>query len=211
MDATGWIFIIIAVVVLLIVIGLVVARQRRESATELRERFGPEYDRTVEERGSEKQARQHLSDVRERREELDIRPLEPAARDRYQQRWDVVQTEFVDRPGPAVDQADAIVTDVMRERGYPVDDFDTRADMMSADHPHVVEDYRQATDARRRYHDSGADASTEELRRAMVHYRSLFERLLGDRTPDGDPGVRDDGLRRDTGVGNDDATGRHAR
>lgn len=217
MDATTWIFIAIAVVVLLIVIGLLMARQRRESTMELRDRFGPEYDRTVEERGSEKEARQHLGDVRDRREELDIRSLEPAARDRYQQRWDVVQSEFVDRPGPAVDQADSIVTDVMRERGYPVDDFDTRADMMAADHPHVVEDYRQATDARRRYHDSGADASTEELRRAMVHYRSLFERLLGDSNPDGDPDTRDQDLGRDQGLGDaetgedSESTGRHAR
>jgi hypothetical protein len=114
-----------------------------------------------------------------------------------------VQSEFVDRPGPAVDEADALVNDVMRERGYPVDDFDTRAEMVAADHPHVVEDYRHATDARRRYLDAGDTASTEELRRAMVHYRSLFERLVGGEETPGDGA--------DGGDGEQTTSGRHAQ
>ncbi len=212
MNTTSWVVIGIAIVILLIVVALLVVRQRKDTTEQLRERFGPEYDRAVEDESRERDARKRLSEVAERRDSLDIRPLEPASRERYLRRWDVVQSEFVDRPGPAVDEADALVNDVMRERGYPVDDFDTRAEMIAADHPHVVEDYRQATDARRRYLDAGDSASTEELRRAMVHYRSLFERLVGGsetRPDDASVGDRDPG--RDTGADDSGATGRHAR
>jgi FtsZ-interacting cell division protein ZipA len=194
MNATVWIVIAVAVVVLLVVLWLVLRRSRNDRKTELRERFGPEYDRQVEQSGSEREAQKHLDEVRERRESLDIRPLQPAARDRYLKRWEVVQAEFVDQPGQAVDEADSLVSDAMRERGYPVDDFDSRAEMVAADHPEVVSDYRAASDARRRHHDTGGTASTEELRRAMVHYRSLFERLLSD--PNGESQgrhVADDG------------------
>jgi hypothetical protein len=202
MSTSTWILIGIAIVILLIVVGLLVARQRKDKTEQLRERFGPEYDRAVEEQGRERDAQKHLADVAERRDSLDIRPLEPASRERYLRRWDVVQSEFVDRPGPAVDEADALVNDVMRERGYPVDDFDTRAEMVAADHPHVVEDYRHATDARRRYLDAGDTASTEELRRAMVHYRSLFERLVGGNEARADSA--------DGGDGGQMTSGRHA-
>jgi len=177
MGTTTWIVIAVALV-LAIVLALVLVRRRRET-TRLRERFGDEYDRRVEQAGSEKQARSDLTGVQERREQLEVRPLAPAARERFLERWQVVQADFVDRPGHAVDQADELVDDVMRERGYPTDDMGTKADMVAADHPEVVQDYRAATDARRRHHDSGgAESTTEELRRAMVHYRSLFERLV---------------------------------
>lgn len=187
MSTTTWIIIAIAVVILLIVLGLVAMRTRRDRTSALRDRFGPEYDRRVEETGNERAAQRRLQDLQERRDKLDIRPLEPAARDRYLRRWDGVQSEFVDKPGHAVDEADSLVSDVMRERGYPVDDFETRSDMVSADHPEVVRDYRAATDARRRLHENGSSATTEELRRAMVHYRSLFERLVGG-SDDDEPG-----------------------
>ena len=182
MDTTVWIVVAVALVVLVVVLALALARSRRARTTQLREQFGDEYDRRVEHAGSEKQARKDLSGVQERREQLDIRDLAPAARDRYLQRWQVVQGDFVDRPGPAVDQANDLVQDVMRERGYPVDDFGTRADMVAVDHPEVVQDYRAASDARSRHHDAGAEATTEDLRRAMVHYRALFERLVGGTT-----------------------------
>jgi hypothetical protein len=179
MDTSTWIVIAVAVVLLAIVLGLLLARKKRETAR-LRNRFGDEYDRRVEQTGSEKQARKDLTGVQERREQLHVQPLAPAARDRYLQRWQVVQADFVDRPAHAVDQANDLVNDVMRERGYPVDDMGTKADMVAVDHPEVVQDFRAATDARRRHHASeGKDSTTEELRRAMVHYRSLFERLVG--------------------------------
>jgi hypothetical protein len=199
MDTDTWV--IVGVVVLVLVLlgaALLLANRRRTQTRNLKERFGPEYERRVEEYGSEKDARERLDDVRERREQLDIRDLEPAARERYVQRWSYLQSEFVDRPGPAVDEANNIVQDVMRERGYPVDDFETRADLISADHPDVVQDYRAASDARRRHHDSGSEATTEDLRRAMVHYRSLFERLVG--------GVSDTA----GGDGGAPSTGRHS-
>lgn len=180
MDTTMWIFVAVALVLLAIVLALVVMRRRHDRNTQLRERFGDEYERRVEDAGSERQARKDLTGVQERRKELEIRPLAAASRERYIERWQVVQTDFVDRPGHAVDEANDLVNDVMRERGYPVDDFDTRADMVAADHSEVVQDYRAATDARRRHHAAGAEATTEELRRAMVHYRALFERLVGE-------------------------------
>ncbi len=188
MDTTTWIIIGVVVLALLVLLLLLMANRRRRTG-ELKERFGPEYERRVEETGSEKAAQRDLGSLKERRDQLQIRDLEPAARERYLHRWNLVQSEFVDRPGPAVDEANAVVQDVMRERGYPVDDFETRADMISADHPDVVQDYRAATDARRRHHDAGSTATTEDLRRAMVHYRALFERLVGG----GATGSTDDG------------------
>ena len=180
MDTTEWIVIAAAVVLLAVVVALLLLRKRRETQR-LRDRFGDEYDRRVERTGSEKQARKDLAGVQERREQLHVQPLAPAARERYQQRWLLVQADFVDRPAQAVDQANDLVNDVMRERGYPVDDMGTKADMVAVDHPEVVQDFRAAADARRRHHESGGqDSTTEELRRAMVHYRSLFERLVGE-------------------------------
>ncbi len=202
MDTTVWIVVAVALVVLVVVLALALARSRRARTTQLREQFGDEYDRRVEHTGSEKQARKDLSGVQERREQLEIRELAPAARDGYLQHWQQVQSDFVDRPGPAVDRADELVREVMRDRGYPVDDLATRSDMVAVDHPQVVQDYRAATDARARHHDAGAEATTEDLRRAMVHYRSLFERLVGGTTvgdamdrPESHPptdGTRDD-------------------
>jgi hypothetical protein len=179
MDSTTWI--VIAVVVLaLVVLALAVLAARRKRTAQVRDRFGPEYDRTVEERGSKSAARSHLEGVADRRDRLDIRPLEAQSRERYLERWQSVQADFVDHPGEAVDAADRLVTDVMTERGYPGDDFATRSELMSADHPEVVEQYRAAHDARRRHHDEGATATTEELRRAMVHYRQLVTLLVED-------------------------------
>ncbi|GAB2685940.1 hypothetical protein [Thalassiella azotivora] len=181
-DTVIWVVVAVAA---LLLVGLLVwfltrKRTERRQQEHLRERFGDEYDRRVEESGDERAARRHLSQVEERREQVRIRDLAPAARERYLQRWQTVQADFVDRPGESVDAADALVVDLMRERGYPVDDMDTRADMVAADHPDVVRDYRAALDARHRHHDAGDEATTEELRRAMVHYRSLVERLVGD-------------------------------
>lgn len=175
MPTWGWI--VIAVVVVLAVVALIVAlANRRRRSDRIRGRFGPEYDRTVEELGNRRRAESELSARERRREELDIRPLQPAARDRYVQAWRDVQVRFVDMPSESVREADALVTQVMRDRGYPMEDFDQRAADVSVDHPRVVEDYRTAHAISRA--NDGGRATTEDLRRAMVHYRTLFEDLL---------------------------------
>ncbi|MGH3787852.1 MAG: hypothetical protein ACRDRG_15175 [Pseudonocardiaceae bacterium] len=175
MNTVGWIVLGIAVVA---VIVLLVVAMRWRSRANLQERFGPEYEREVAARGSERDAERHLRDVADRRDQLDIRGLDPAARDRYTRRWEAVQTEFVDRPGPALDEADQLVTDVMRDRGYPVENFGERAELVAADHPQIVEHYRAAHAARRSHHGQSAAVDTEELRQAFVHYRALFDELV---------------------------------
>ncbi|MBA3365346.1 MAG: hypothetical protein H0U03_06105 [Actinobacteria bacterium] len=173
MDTWVWIVIIAAVVVLLLAAWAVVQRRRR---TQLREGFGPEYDRTVDETGSRREAESELEQRQKRREELDIRPLSPAARDRYMNQWRDTQARFVDDPGAAAGDADRLVQEVMRERGYPTDDFEQRAADISVDHPRLVENYRSAHSIAAS-HERG-EAETEDLRQALVHYRSLFEELL---------------------------------
>ena len=170
-----WIWIVVAIAVVIVVItAWVVARNRRTQ--QLRERFGPEYDRAMTEQGGRRQAEGELQDRVKRHDELDIRPLAPATARRYLDDWRDVQARFVDEPDQAVGQADGLVIAVMRERGYPMDDFEQRSADISVDHPDVVEDYR-AAHAISMANDQGR-ASTEDLRQAMVHYRSLFERLV---------------------------------
>ncbi|MGH4012033.1 MAG: hypothetical protein ACRDTH_28390 [Pseudonocardiaceae bacterium] len=183
MDAIVLI-IIVGVVVFAAVVFFAVWDSRRRQRARLQERFGPEYDREVQARGSESDAAQHLSKVADRRDRLDIRHLEPAARDRYTRRWEAVQSKFVDRPGSALDAADRLVTDVMHERGYPVEDFGERADLVAADHPQVVEHYRAAHAARQAHRDHSGDSDTETLRQAFVHYRALFDELVHGRRQD---------------------------
>jgi hypothetical protein len=172
------VIVIVAIVLIaLIVAAVLVTRQRRSQ--QLQEGFGPEYDRTVEERGGDRrEAEAELRERRERRDQFEVRELEPAARDRYAERWRGAQRRFVDEPAPAVGEADALVMEVMRDRGYPVaDEFDQRAADVSVDHPAVVEHYRAAHDISARA--TAGDASTEDLRQAMVHFRALFVELLG--------------------------------
>ncbi len=175
MDTWVWIVIVAAVVVAALLIAMFAIGGRRRRG--LQERFGPEYDRTVESSGDRRAAERDLREREERHEELDIRELTPAARDRYFDEWRVVQTRFVDSPGDAVTEADTLVQQVMRDRGYPVDDFETRAEAVSVDHPHVVENYRAAHTVWAA--NERGEATTEDLRQSLVHYRSLFEELLG--------------------------------
>jgi len=173
------VIVIVAIVLIVLVVGaLILARQRRSQ--QLQEGFGPEYARTVEERGGDrKEAEAELLERRQRRDQFEIRDLEPAARDRYAERWRAAQRRFVDQPGPAVGEADALVMEVMRDRGYPVaDEFDQRAADISVDHPEVVEHYRAAHGISGRA--TAGEASTEDLRQAMVHFRELFVELLGE-------------------------------
>jgi hypothetical protein len=175
-NMPAWAWVVVAVVVIVVIALAVWAAMRKRRTESLRQQFGSEYDRTVEETGGARDAESELEERRRRREELDIRPLAPGARQRYADEWRAVQARFVDDPSGAVTQADTLVTQVMRERGYPMDDFDQRAADVSVDHPGVVGDYRAAHDISTRSADG--DAETEDLRQAMVHYRALFEDLL---------------------------------
>lgn len=168
----GWAWVLVAVAAI-VVVALVVwqALKARRTRT-LQERFGPEYERTVDRSDDRREAEAELAARAKRREELDIRPLTEASRTRYLDEWQRVQARFVDDPGGAVAEADSLIQSVMRERGYPMDDFDQRAADISVDHPDVVENYRQGHRLR--------SGDTEEQRQAMVHYRALFDELLED-------------------------------
>jgi FtsZ-interacting cell division protein ZipA len=168
-----WIVVAIAVVVA-IVGGIWWSRQRRTK--QLRTRFGPEYDRTVQHTGTRAKAEAALQERARRVERLHIRPLTAEDAARFSDAWRRVQTQFVDDPNAAVTGADRLLGEVMQARGYPVGDFEQRVEDISVDHPNVVVNYRAARDLARR-HDRG-QASTEDLRQAMVHYRSLFTELL---------------------------------
>jgi hypothetical protein len=172
-NVTGFVILLVIILLALLVAGLVLAaRRRRQRRDALQQRFGPEYDRAVERHGGQKQAEAHLADVAERRDALQIRDLSPDERRDFGDRWMAVQTAFVDDPTGAVRDADVLVAEVMRQRGYPVDDFDTKADMVAADHPLIAEHYRAAHSL------AGPQRSTEEKRQAFVHYRALFAELL---------------------------------
>jgi hypothetical protein len=168
-----WIVIALAIVVLAVIGWLVWSNMRTRR---LRTTFGSEYDRAVDEAPSQRDAEAALDDRKKRRDDLDITSLSGEARTRYAEDWRAVQARFVDDPVGAVGEADGLVERVMAERGYPMDDFEAQADLISVDYPEVVENYRSAHGIHGA-HDRG-DASTEDLRQAMVHYRSLFVELL---------------------------------
>ena len=180
MPTWAWILIVVAaaILVLALLASMMTARRKRAG---LQDRFGPEYDRTVERTGRRRGAEAELQERERQRERLNIVPLQPEARDRYAESWRSVQTRFVDDPSGAVGDADRLVTDVMRDRGYPIDDFDRRAADVSVDHPDVVENFRAGHEIYLRS-DRG-EAGTEDLRQAFVHYRALFEELLETREP----------------------------
>jgi len=163
-----------AVIVVVVVAAWLYGRKRRAATAGLRQKFGPEYERAVLTHGSKAEAK--LVDREKRVERLNIRDLDSLEHERYSKQWQAVQSRFVDSPKGAVAEADDLVSSVMKARGYPVSDFDQRAADISVDHPRVVEDYRSAHQIALRV---GKDqATTEELRTAMIHYRSLFEELV---------------------------------
>jgi hypothetical protein len=173
-----WAWIVIVVVAALIVLGAIAAWMQQRKSTQLKERFGSEYDRTVSERGERRAAEKELADRERKRERLDIVPLSAEAEQKYSETWRNVQGQFVDDPANAVTEADRLVTAVMRDRGYPIDDFDQRADDISVDHPDVVENYRAAHAVYVKANDGNGGAGTEDLRQGFVHYRALFDDLL---------------------------------
>jgi hypothetical protein len=177
MPTWSWVAIAAAVVILVALVVIVALSMNRRRRTErLKKHFGPEYERAVGEAGDQGAAEKELIARQRKRQKLDIVALAPESRTRYAESWRAVQTAFVDNPSTSVGDADRLVTLVMRERGYPIDDFDQRAADISVDHPDVVEHYR-AAHVLHLAQEQG-DIGTEAQREAFVHYRALFEKLL---------------------------------
>ncbi|WP_433377797.1 hypothetical protein [Streptosporangium sp. CA-115845] len=174
MSTVIWVAVIVVAVVAIVAIGYLVLQQQRRHR--LRDRFGPEYERTLRERDSRRDAEQELRAREQRFSSLDIRTLDAQTREIYTRKWMEVQERFVDAPGFAVTEADHLVTSVMAERGYPTEDFEQRLSDLSVAHGRALDHYRQAHEISSRA--AHKEASTEELRQAMVHYRALFEELL---------------------------------
>jgi hypothetical protein len=178
MDTSVALIVVAAIVVVgAVVIAGMLATARRRS-THLKDQFGPEYDRTVRETGDRRHAERELLERDRRVKKLPIRPLAPGEKSRYSELWHAQQARFVDNPESAVNDADHLVEEVMRVRGYPVADFERNAADISVDHPHVVEEYRAGHEIAVRH--KNGQATTEDLRNAMLHYRRLFEDLLQD-------------------------------
>jgi hypothetical protein len=167
--------VLIAVGVILILL-VVLFLARRQRSRRLRREFGPEYDRTVDQEGR-RSGEAELRQRTERRQRFEIRELSADARSRYAESWRLVQERFVDHPVQSIRDTDRLVQQVMSDRGYPTEDFEQRASDLSVDHPQVVEDYR-AAHATAEASERG-DVTTEDLRQAMIRYRSLFNALLG--------------------------------
>jgi len=168
--------IVIAVVVVLLVAGLSWLYMRRRKSAALRQKFGSEYNRAVLVHGSERKAEAKLEDREKRVEKLTLRDLDSFEHERFTKRWEEVQARFVDSPKGAVMEADDLLSALMKARGYPVSDFEQRAADISVDHPKVVENYRSAHETTMRV--GKLEATTDELRAAMIHYRALYEELM---------------------------------
>jgi FtsZ-interacting cell division protein ZipA len=213
--------IIVIVVAVAIIVALVVAgyqMARRKQTERLRQQYGPEYDRAIDEADSQRAAESELRDRAKRHDELELRTLDSSERADFERRWTDVQAQFVDDPSTAVRNAEGLVVDVMAARGYPADeDFDRRADDLSVEHAEVVQRYREARRIAQANEDGGVD--TEDLRQAVTSYRALVQALLagdGDATEADDVGEDHDGTqyKRDMsarGQDNDHMTERETR
>jgi len=177
---------LICAVVVIAVVALIFSRKRRTQT--LRSQCGPEYQHAVREYGGQSKAEEALVARQKRREKLHIHPLSEAQKEQFANRWHDVQARFVDDPAISIREADELVTEAMQARGYPMGDFEHRAEDLSVDHPLVVKNYRAAHDIAQR-HASG-QADTEELRRGLVYYRDLFDDLLDVHHPVGSQGGR---------------------
>lgn len=179
-DLVIWALIALAAFALGALVVWLVTKRRRSN--HLRERFGDEYHRTVAASQKRSHAERELEEREARVAHLDIRPLSAADRNRFLERWGVIQSRFVDEPVAAVAEVDELLEEVMRARGYPAEDFEHNAADLSVDYPAFVESYRAAYAIKARRGDGRA--TTEDLRHAMIHYRSLFAHLLEDGTPE---------------------------
>lgn len=173
MDTTQTLIVVAVIVVALIVALAAYVYRRRQESRRLRERFGPEYSRAVRDLGSESKAEAELAQREKRVQKFQIRRLTPADAAKYSHAWKVLQSRFVDNPREVVLQAGHLVRELMLKRGYPMTDFDRCAEDLSVDHPTVVENYRAAQAIATR-----DEHNTEQLRKAVVHYRALFDELL---------------------------------
>ena len=180
MDAWVWILIAAAVVVVVLIAFGVASRKRtRARSARLRGRFGPEYDNVVDDdsRRGRREGESELMRREELHDELDIRELSPQTRERYAREWEDLQRRFVDSPDHSVAEAEQLLTAVMSDRGYPVgDEFEEHADLVSVDHPQLVQNFRDAHSVYER--SQRREAETEELRRSLLSYRARFEELL---------------------------------
>jgi hypothetical protein len=204
MSSTS-VVVIIVVLVVLVIAGIAAWTWQRRRAG-LRERFGPEYDRVVSEKDSSFAADRELRERERRHAELELRPLSPESRQRYSAAWEEVQARFVDAPKEAVGQADELITRLIAERGYPTSDFDEQVAHLSVDHARTLDYYRKAHDIH--VSNERGEATTEQLRQALVYYRSLFGDLLDSpQTPASETQARvaDNGRVPDGGGVPDDA------
>jgi FtsZ-interacting cell division protein ZipA len=171
-----WVWIVIAAIVVIVVLAVLWSALRAKRSGALKDTFGREYDRTVEQAGDRRAAERELRERQKQHDELELKPLSAESRDRYVRRWQSTQTRFVDDPKGAVAEADTLVQEVMQERGYPTDDFERRVADISVDHPELVEKYRTAHGIAQASERN--EASTEDLRHSVRHYRALFAELL---------------------------------
>ena len=177
MDTTNIVTIVLAVIVAFIIGGLIgMAFNRRQRTKRLQDKFGPEYEHTLNELGDKRQAERELEARLDHVKNLDIRPLSSEEVDRFTNEWRATQAEFVDEPLIALQKADRIIREVMKAKGYPVEDFEQRVADISVDYPELVTDYRGLHLIAVKEEDE--DVSTEEMRKAMVHGRALFENLV---------------------------------
>src|SRR4029453_4500395 len=170
-----WLLVVLAIVVVVVVAVVATSQLRSRS---LKQRFGPEYEHLVDEEGDRRSAEAELRGRVKRRDSFEVTELDPAAREAYTEQWLQVQQRFIDEPEQTVADADGLVQTVMRERGYPVDEFDERIEMISVDHPELADNYRTAHAIQLR--SDQQDASTDDLREAFQRYRALFAELLAD-------------------------------
>lgn len=174
MSTAIWVVVALVVVAVLAAAGYLAMTRSRTAR--LRRRFGPEYDRVLERQGGRAAAERELRSREERHQELELRDLDPRRREEYREQWVRVQERFVDAPEAAVEQADQLVTVVMGERGYPTHGFEEKVAHLSVEHGRTLDHYRRAHTISGKA--ATKEASTEDLRQAMVHYRALFEELL---------------------------------
>ncbi|HEY5270332.1 MAG TPA: hypothetical protein VII97_08345 [Anaerolineales bacterium] len=172
-------FLIIAVVLIVVIMGVILGLSffaRRKRSERFQDKYGPEYDRTVQTAGNDKKAQAELNERQKHVETLDIRPLSDSEREGYLAEWTAIQAKFVDQPGQATVEADHLIMKVMQMRAYPVSDFEQRAADISINYPALVSNYRAAREIaiKNEHH----QATTEELRQALIYYRSLFDELL---------------------------------
>ena len=173
-----WIWIALGALALIIVVALIARGGRKSRSEALREQFGNEYDHAVSEAGGRKRAEQELLARKEQVDKYNITPLNAGDRERFRADWTKVEQHFLERPTTAVVQADELIADIMRVRGYPMGDFDRHAADLSVTHPRIIEHYRAGHGV---ITGTPGKTSTEDLRQAMLHYRALFDELIDDR------------------------------